>query len=154
MLYEVQAILRYLDAVVPGPALQPSEPKAMARMSQIANIVDWYVMPSISVQIVAERFFSMRFWNRPTDEAIIAKAVPEARTCIRALESLKGDGAYMVGDDVTIADLMLAPHLAYFAMTPEGEMLKESSLSEWLDRMASRPSMQATAPERLLAKAA
>ena len=91
----------------------------------------------------------MRFWNRPTDDAIIAKAVPEARTCIRALESLKGDGAYMVGDDVTIADLMLAPHLAYFAMTPEGEMLKESSLSEWLDRMALRPSMQATAPERL-----
>ena len=89
----------------------------MARMSQIANIVDWYAMPSISVQIVAERFFSMRFWNRPTDETIIAKAVPEARTCIRALESLKGDGAYMVGDDVTIADLMLAPHLAYFAMT-------------------------------------
>jgi len=39
-------------------------------------------------------------------------------------------------------------------MTPEGEMLKESSLSAWLDRMASRPSMQATAPERLLAKAA
>ena len=154
VLYEVQAILRYLDAVVPGPALQPSEPKPMARMSQIANIVDWYVMPSISVQIVAERFFSMRFWNRPTDESIIAKAVPEARTCIRALESLKGDGVYMVGDDVTIADLMLAPHLAYFAMTPEGEMLKESSLSAWLDRMASRPSMQATAPERLLAKAA
>ena len=154
VLYEVQAILRYLDAVVPGPALQPSEPKPMARMSQISNIVDWYVMPSISVQIVAERFFSMRFWNRPTDESIIAKAVPEARTCIRALESLKGDGVYMVGDDVTIADLMLAPHLAYFAMTPEGEMLKESSLSAWLDRMASRPSMQATAPERLLAKAA
>jgi glutathione S-transferase len=153
-LYEVQAILRYLDAVLPGPALQPSEPKAMARMSQIANIVDWYVMPSISVQIVAERFFSMRFWNRPTDETIIAKAVPEARTCIRALESLKGDSAYLVGDAVTIADLMLAPHLAYFAMVPEGEMLKESSLSEWLDRMASRPSMQATAPERLLAKAA
>jgi len=149
VLYEVQAILRYLDAVVPGPALQPSEPRAMARMSQIANIVDWYVMPSISVRIVAERFFSMRFWNRPTDDAIIAQAVPEARTCIRALESLKGDGAYMVGDDVTIADLMLAPHLAYFAMVPEGEMLKESSLSEWLDRMASRPSMQATAPERL-----
>ena len=148
-LYEVQAILRYLDVVLPGPALQPSEPKAMARMSQIANIVDWYVMPSISVQIVAERFFSMRFWNRPTDETIIAKAVPEARTCIRALENLKGDCAYMVGDDVTIADLMLAPHLAYFAMVPEGEMLKESSLSEWLDRMASRPSMQATAPERL-----
>ena len=32
-------------------------------------------------------------------------------------------------------------------------MLKESSLSEWLDRMASRQSMHATAPERL-AKAA
>ena len=46
-LYETQAILRYLDAILPGPALQPKEPKALARMSQIANIVDWYVTPSI-----------------------------------------------------------------------------------------------------------
>jgi glutathione S-transferase len=150
-LYETQAILRYIDAVLPGPALQPSEPKAMARMSQIANIVDWYVLPSISVGITAERLLSHLFWNRPTDEANVAKALPEARICIRELERLKGGADFMVGDGLTIADLMLAPHLAIFAMTPEGaEMLRGSPLSAWLDRMSKRDSWAATERERLL----
>ena len=45
MLYETQAIMRYVDAVVPGPRLQPEEPRAAARMNQLMGITDWYVMP-------------------------------------------------------------------------------------------------------------
>src|ERR1700730_14959945 len=89
-LYETQAILRYLDAVLPGPALQPQEPRAAARMNQIAGIVDWYVLPYIAVGITAERFMSQRFWNRAPDEANIARALPRARICIQELERLKG----------------------------------------------------------------
>ena len=47
-LYECQAILRYIDAAFDGPRLTPLEPKAMARMSQVLNILDWYVMPSLT----------------------------------------------------------------------------------------------------------
>src|ERR1700738_5296082 len=82
-LYETQAILRYLDAVLPGPALQPREPCAAARMNQIAGIVDWYVFPYISVGITAERLMSQVFWKRPADEANIAQALPRAWICIR-----------------------------------------------------------------------
>jgi glutathione S-transferase len=150
-LYEAQAILRYLDVALPGLALQPKEPKALARMSQIANIVDWYVMPSISVGITAERLLSQLFWNRPTDETNIANALPQARICIRELERLKDDTDFMAGDELSIADLMLAPHLAIFTMTPEGEeMLSGSPLTAWLDRVSKRDSWAATETERLL----
>lgn len=150
-LYETQAILRYVDAAVPGPALQPREPKVAARMNQIVGIVDCYVMRFISVSISVERLFSQRFWNCPADEAVIAEALPNTRICIQELDRLKGASDYMTGDAVTIADLMLAPHLAYFAMTPEGAaMLNESSLRSWLDRMAARKSMRATETERLM----
>ena len=153
-LYETQAILRYIDAVLPGPALQPREARAMARMSQIANIVDWYVLPSISVGITAERLLSQLFWNRGTDEENIAKALPLARICIAELVKLKGNGKFMVGDTISIADLMLAPHLDGVSLTPEGvQLLSGGPLSPWLDRMRERGSWAATAPERL-AKAA
>jgi glutathione S-transferase len=153
-LYEVQAILRYIDDVLPGPALQPAEPKMAARMNQVANIVDWYVMPSISVGISAERFLSQLFWNRATDEANIAKALPQARICIAELEKLKGDADFMAGGGISIADLMLAPHLAIFALTPEGgEMLSGSPLARWLERMRERRSWAATERERLAAAA-
>ena len=46
VLYEAQAIARYIDQVFDGPSLTPAEPRAQARMNQVMNIVDWYVMPS------------------------------------------------------------------------------------------------------------
>jgi glutathione S-transferase len=149
-LYETQAILRYLDAVLPGPALQPQEPRAAARMNQIAGIVDWYVFPYITVGITAERFMSQLFWNRPPNEANITQAVPRAWVCVRELERLLGSSEFLTGDTLSIADLMVAPHLQFFRATPEAEQLmRGTSLDAWLKRMQARPSMQATEVERL-----
>jgi glutathione S-transferase len=149
-LYETQAILRYLDAILPGPSLQPRDARATARMNQITGIVDWYVFPYISVGITAERFMSQRFWNRGPDEANIARALPRARTCIQELERLIGSAEFLTGDCLSIADLMLAPQLQFFRGTPEAEALMQgTSIDEWLKRMQARPSMQATEAERL-----
>jgi glutathione S-transferase len=149
-LYETQAILRYLDAVLPGPSLQPQDPRAAARMNQIAGIVDWYIFPYISVGISAERFMSQMFWNRGPNEDNIAKALPQARVCIRELERLKGSAAFLTGDSISIADLMVVPHLLFFRGTPEGqELMSGTAMDEWLTRMHARPSLQATETERL-----
>ena len=149
-LYETQAILRYADTLGSGPSLVPGDVHSAARMNQIVGIVDWYVFPSITVGVTAERLLSQHFWGRPTDEANIAKAMPVARTCIGELERLKGSGDFMAGNSVSIADLMLVPHLEYFRATPEGaELLRGTSLEGWLTRMGMRASMQATQAERL-----
>lgn len=150
-LYETQAILRYLDAVLPGPALQPVEPPLAARMNQIAGIVDCYVFPYISVGISAERLMSQRFWNRPANEENIARALPQARICVAELQRLKGGAEFLAGPAVSLADLMAAPHLLFFADTPEGqEVLAGTALAPWLDAMRSRGSMRATEAGRLL----
>jgi glutathione S-transferase len=149
-LYETQAILRYVDAVVPGPPLQPKDPRAAARMNQIVGIVDWYVFPSITVGVCAERLMSQIFWGRPADEANVARALPAARLCIKELERLKGSAEFMAGDTLSIADLMLVPHVAFLRNTPEGvALLQGTSLEGWFARMSARASMQATEMERL-----
>jgi glutathione S-transferase len=128
----------------------PAEAQAAARVDQIVGIVDWYVFPSITVGITAERLMAQIFWGRATDEANIAKALPTARTCIRELERLQGTADFVAGDRLSIADLMLAPQLEFFRATPEGaELLKGTSLDSWLTRMSLRASMQATQVERL-----
>ena len=43
LLYETQAILRYLDRVLPTPALTPADPRRAARMDQVMNVTDWYL---------------------------------------------------------------------------------------------------------------
>jgi glutathione S-transferase len=60
-----------------------------------------------------------------------------------------------VGDALSLADIMLAPHLDFFAATPEWPALtaKSANLIAWLRRMNVRPSLEATTWERVSAMA-
>ena len=154
-LYETQAILRYVDALFPKPALQPTEPKAIARMNQIIGINDWYLFPQAARIIVFNRIIGPALLGIRPDETAIAAAVPDARLCLGELDRLLDDQPFLAGDQLTIADLMLAPQLYYLAATPEGAaILKDTALLSWLGRMNARPSMMATLPPEALRKAA
>ena len=154
-LYETQAILRYLDDVIPQPALEPSDPRAAARMNQIIGINDWYLFPEVCAVIVFQRIVGPVLLGRTTDEAAVAAALPDGRLCIGELDRLLGDQPFLAGARLSIADLMLAPQLDFLAATPEGKALLDGTrLKNWLDRMRARPSMLATQrPEALRAAA-
>jgi glutathione S-transferase len=154
-LYETQAILRYLDDIIPEPRFEPAEPRAAARMNQIIGINDWYFFPKAAAVIVFQRIVGPVLLGMPTDEAAIAAAVPIGRTCFAELDRLLGSQRFLAGDQLSIADLMLAPQIDFFAATPEGRaMLAGTRLEAWLARMNARPSMIATQrPEALRAAA-
>jgi glutathione S-transferase len=156
-LYEVQAILRYLDRIVPEPSLTPRDPRAEARMNQICGITDWYVMPDVSRPITFARVVAPKL-GLPIDEARIAAAIPKAKVCVAEIGGLLGDQQFMAGEALTIADLMLAPHLTMFAETAEGAPMLQPhpNIRAWVERMNARPSMVATTWDRLhaLARAA
>ena len=148
-LYETQAILRYLDAVLPGVSLQPSAPKAAARMDQICGITDWYLFPQASATIGFQRLI-LPMMGGTTDEAAVTAAVPNTRRVFGVLDGLLGDQPFLAGEALSIADLMVSPHLDFLAQTPEGaELLSGTQLLAWLGRMRERPSMVATTMERL-----
>ncbi|MDB5395175.1 MAG: putative glutathione S-transferase [Rhodospirillales bacterium] len=149
-LYETQAILRYVDAVLPGIALRPIEPRAAARMDQMVGIVDWYFFRDISATISFNRVIAPAF-GMPTDEAAVAAAIPKAAICLAELDRLIGDNAFVAGDSLSIADLMLAPQMEFFSATPESVALLKSHprLGAWLTRMQDRQSMRNTSWEKL-----
>ena len=155
MLYETQAIMRYVDAVAPSPRLQPEEPRAAARMNQLMGITDWYVMRQVSMPITRNRVVAPRF-NRPVDEDAVAKAIPDARNCVAEIGRLLDGHTWMAGEALSLADLLLAPHLSMFAEAPEGaQILQEhENLRGWLARIEARPSMEATSWDRLLQRVA
>jgi glutathione S-transferase len=154
-LYETQAILRYLDAVIPQPPLQPAAPRLAARMNQIIGINDWYFFPKVAAVVVFQRIVGPRLLGTATDEAAITAALPIARTCIGELDRLLGTQTFLAGEHLSLADLMLAPQIDFFAVTPEGRsLLTGTRLVSWLERMNARPSMIATQrPESLRAAA-
>jgi glutathione S-transferase len=155
MLYETQAIMRYVDAVVPGPSLQPEEPRAAARMNQLMGITDWYVMRQVSMPITRNRVVAPRV-NRPVDEEEVMQAIPNARICITEIARLLDGHSWMAGEAISLADLLLAPHLSMFAQAPEGAQILQGheNLKRWLARIEARPSMKATTWDQLLERAA
>jgi len=151
-LYESQAILRYLDDLFPEPPLLPKSAAARARANQLAGINDWYFFSQVSARISFQRLVVPTIGGTP-DEAGITAAKPDAVKCLRAIEGLMGD-TYMAGDEISIADLMLAPQVFYFSVTPEGrEIMQGGKLQRWIERMQARPSMQRTEAEKLRAAA-
>src|SRR5215467_4116876 len=71
-LYETQAILRYLERVLPRPALTPDDPQAAARMDQVLNVNDWYVFHGVGNVIGFQRIVAPRVMGAKPDEAAIA----------------------------------------------------------------------------------
>ena len=96
--------------------------------------------------------------RRAPDEAAIAVAMPKALTVFNELAHLLGDMPFFAGDTVSLADLMVAPAVEFFTLTPEWSDLgaPHANLVAWLERMQERPSMKTTTWERVseLAQAA
>jgi glutathione S-transferase len=151
MLYETQAILRYLDRVLVTPLLTPSDPVAAARMDQAMNVNDWYLFQGVGNVIGFERVVAPQLMGRPADEAACAEAMPKARTVFQELSRLLGDQPYFAGRMVTLADLLVAPQLDILREAPEwGELAPLApNLEPWLERMVARASLQRTTWARL-----
>jgi glutathione S-transferase len=158
MLYEAQAILRYLDRVLPTPPLTPDDAKAAARMDQAMNINDWYLFQGVNSVIGFHRVVGPRLMGLTPDEGAIAAAMPKAHAVCNELSRLLGTQPYFAGEGVTLADLLVAPQLDFLTQTPEWAQLcaGNRNLVDWLDRMNARDSLKATTWERVadMAKAA
>ncbi|MCC7273376.1 MAG: glutathione S-transferase, partial [Alphaproteobacteria bacterium] len=116
-LYESGAIERYVDEVFPGPPLQPSSARARARMNQVTSVLDGYAYRTLVWDIFVERV------RRPArgmvpDERRIADALPRAAACLAALADLMGEGPWLAGSALSLADLHAAPMFACLATAP------------------------------------
>lgn len=147
-LYEVSAILSYVDAAFPGVSLQPDDAKARARMHQVMGIIDSYAYPAFITQIVIPRVV-VPMMGGETDEAAVKAALPQAEKCVNALERLIGGNKFAAGSALSLADLHLVPVYDYLSQTPEGETLLANApgLRGWWNGVKDRESVTKTRPK-------
>lgn len=143
VLYETQAILRYIDEAFEGPALVPATASESARMNQILGIIDCHLFPTWSGTIGIERLIAPKFFGRPSDIEQIEAAVPLARTCAEALEAVVA-APYLTGETFGLADIRLIPHFDWFRLTPEGAVIlaDKRKLTRWFQRVSERPTVK------------
>lgn len=134
-LYETGAIARYVDEAFDGPALQPVEARPRSRMNQITGLLDAYAYRAMVWDVAVERLE-----KTPPDEAVIANGLRQARTALQALSSLKAEGPWLLGTELTLADLHAAPIIGYFVKVAEGRKLlaEFADIQDWYVRIAAR----------------
>ncbi len=146
-LYEATAISLYVDEAFDGPPLMPEGPKARARVHQLLSILDTYAYRTLVWDVFVERVHIPQEGGTP-DEATIAAALVRAQTCFTAIEGLMGEGPWLAGERIGLADLRAFPILAKFRKAPEGARMLEDypSLLRWFEAMAQRTSAIETRP--------
>lgn len=144
-LYEAAAIARYVDEGFAGPKLQPVDARARARMSQIISILDSYGFRSLVWDVFVERVRAPQKGGQ-SDEARIEAGLATARICLSALCDIRGNDIWLVGAEVSLADLHAYPMLTLFRLAPEGLALFETypALVKWYKALGNRESVRAT----------
>ncbi len=146
-LYETGAITRYIDEAFDGPQLQPADPQGRARVNQIISIADGYIYPVLVWGIYVEQV-SKPARGEQSDMKRLQASLSKAPIILDALADLIGDGAWLGGENITLADLHVAPMIDYFSRAPESlpMLARHAHLSKWWSRMRERASMRRTQP--------
>lgn len=144
-LYETGAITRYVDEAFAGPSLQPSEAQARARMNQIISVADNYLYRPLVWGIYVALDEAAKNGAVP-DSAALGDAIAKSRHCLGVLADLGSFVPWLLGERLTLADLHLAPMIAYGCVARQGRALlaEQPRLQAWWERMQLRPSMRAT----------
>jgi glutathione S-transferase len=143
-IYETSAIALYADEAFEGPSLQPEDLRQRAAMHRWISALNAYFYPYMAYHLGHERIVYPNLGIAP-DEKVVAAALPKIATCLAVMDAeLAANGDYLVGGELTLADLFLLPSLTTLSRTPEGqEMLgTRPRIGEWWLRMQARPAVQ------------
>ena len=121
-LHETSAILRYVDESFEGPALLPDAIHARAQCEEWVSAVNCYLYDTMVRRYVLQYIFPKGEGGQP-DRAVIGRALQEMPAQLAVLERAYGKSDYLAGPKPSLADLFVAPILAYVEQFPEGRQL-------------------------------
>ena len=107
-LADSSVICAYLERTHPEPRLYPSDPYEFARALWFEEYGDSVLVAIIGPKIFFQKFIRPRFFNQPSDEAVIKKAFEEELPPLfDYLETQVGGGDGIVGGRFSIGDIGL-----------------------------------------------
>ncbi len=122
-LFETSAIVRYLDECFGSAAtLLPGSQLARAQCEQWVSAVNAYLYDTMVRRYVLQYLFPRGAAGQP-DRGVIDGALKDMPAQLAALDKAYGAGDWLAGGALSMADLFVAPILAYVERMPEGPAL-------------------------------
>ena len=173
---ESSLILYYIDDAFPTPPLMPWQPRQRHRVRMYNKLVDEYVHNSCTILTFATAFrpaflkmapeqWQAEFNKSPlkrraeykrsviehglNSEFVVDALVNHRKLLLWMAESLQG-GRYLAGDSFSNADCAVIPYILRLELLKlTGMWDRYPSVSEWWERMRTRPSVKAAIFDRM-----
>ena len=146
-LCESRAICWYIDNVLDGPKLVPSDPVKAARVEQWVSLVNTHIDP-VWVRLYLRAHFFPNTPDGSPEQATIDATLPKMEQQFATMERAVAKTGHLVGDTFTLADMNFIPILFYMGKKPESSALLQRTpgLQAYFDRHMARRTVQETAP--------
>jgi glutathione S-transferase len=152
-LCESQAILDYIEATWPQPALLPADAFAAAKVHELTTFIDWHL------EIVARQLYGATFFGAaPLSEGNLARIRQQLENNIAAFKRLAKFSPYVAGDSFTQADCAAFANLPLVGMASKAAFGEDLLLAGGVDYKAyiklvsERPSAQKVVADRKAAQ--
>jgi glutathione S-transferase len=147
-LCESQAILEYLEAAHPAPALLPADPFAAAKVRELM------IFTNLHLELVARELYAQAFFGGTVSEATQERVRKQLAKNIPAFKRLAKFAPYVAGDTFTMADCAAYVNLPLVALATRSvlgtDLLAEHGI-DWKSygkMIAQRPSAQKVDADR------
>ena len=134
---ESLAILDYLDAKYPTPALLPTNAEALATVRMVELITVNELIPALS--LLNRQWVGLG----ENDSQKLEQAKQQVATVLSVFEQLLGKQQYFGGEHLTLAEIVAGTALPSLPLL--GISLSEHpQLSDWVERLSQRPAWAKT----------
>ncbi|QSQ18003.1 glutathione S-transferase family protein [Myxococcus landrumensis] len=143
LLYESRAIIRYLDRVLSGGSLTPSQSKSYGLMEQFIGVEQSYFSPAAMKIVMVELFHR---GEGSEAAARVADGRQGVEKAFSVIEPVLGRQQFLAGDAFSLADVTWMPYLGYLGATSAKDLVgKYPNVSAWWNRISARPSWRKVA---------
>lgn len=146
-LTETSAMVGYLSDLSTRRSLCPKTSQARARMRQIIGIIDAYGYHPMVRDVFSHGFYRPHF-GEEFEPDNVTRGLAGSHPVLTALDGIAQEGLQLNSRDISLADIHLAPMIAYFTMVPEAAKLLADfpALSAWWSTLQNRSSLIGTDP--------
>ncbi len=141
VLFESTAILEYLEATRPTPPLLPADERQRALVRMHMRLCDLELAEPGRTILLPKRFLPETMWRLDR----MAEARARIQKHFTILEEQLGGREFLVGNQLSLADVCYAPFLQFVPMM---EVALGPQTEAWAAGILARPSLQETRPAR------
>jgi len=136
------AIVTYLEAKYPTPALLPAEPQTRGKAVWFDEVADTILIPA-GAPIVVNRFLYPKIFGKEGDEAAAIAAEEAILKPLDYLESVLGNGGWLAGE-FSVGDIAVASSVKTLSYAGwQIDVSRYPALVDWYDRVSARHAWQA-----------